>query len=81
MSGFSLDRVPDTTHPLKALLDIAVNDPSGHAAHAAAALPVRGTAPLAVSHEEQFPAYTVGFDLPATASLDEPAERGIGLVQ
>ena len=32
---------------------------------------VRGTAPLAISHEEQFPAYTVGFDLASGQSLDE----------
>ena len=42
----ALDRVPDTTRPLKAELDIAVNDPSGHAAHAHASIPVHGIAPL-----------------------------------
>ncbi|MBS0638645.1 MAG: alpha-2-macroglobulin family protein [Proteobacteria bacterium] len=42
----TLDKVPDTTRPLKAELEVAVNDPSGHAAYARASLPVRGTAPL-----------------------------------
>ena len=32
---------PDTTHPVQAALDVSVNDPSGHAAHAIATVPVR----------------------------------------
>ncbi|HVZ08353.1 alpha-2-macroglobulin [Rhodopila sp.] len=65
-----LDQVPDTTRPLKAELDIAVNDPSGHASHAAASLPVRGTAPL-IGIRPAFPDDAVnlgseaGFDIQA----------------
>ena len=36
-----LPTAPDTTHPIQAALDVSVNDPSGHAAHATATVPVR----------------------------------------
>jgi uncharacterized protein YfaS (alpha-2-macroglobulin family) len=42
----NLQAVPDTTRPLKAELDIAVNDPSGHAAHARTSVPVRSAGNL-----------------------------------
>ncbi len=37
---------PDTTHPVQASLYVSVNDPSGHAAHATATVPVRSAEPL-----------------------------------
>ncbi|MFX9023844.1 efflux RND transporter permease subunit, partial [Acinetobacter baumannii] len=45
----------------------------------------RQTAPLALSHQEQFPSYTVSFDLPEGKSLDtavaaiSAAEKAIGM--
>ena len=33
--------LPDTTHPVQATLDVGVNDPSGHATHLPATVPVR----------------------------------------
>ena len=40
----------------------------------------RGTAPLAISHQEQFPAYTISFDLAEGQSLDG-AVAAIGLAE
>ncbi len=36
-----LARAPDTTHPVRAVLDVAIDDPAGHAAHAHVTIPVR----------------------------------------
>jgi uncharacterized protein YfaS (alpha-2-macroglobulin family) len=41
-----LDAAPDTTRPLKAQIDVEVDDPSGHAAHASATIPIRSANPL-----------------------------------
>lgn len=41
-----LPAAPDSTHPVQAALDVSVNDPSGHAAHATATIPVRASEPL-----------------------------------
>ncbi|HEX3350067.1 MAG TPA: MG2 domain-containing protein, partial [Acetobacteraceae bacterium] len=41
-----LDDVPDTTRPLKADIQVEVNDPSGHAARATAVVPIRGRNPF-----------------------------------
>lgn len=41
-----LRKLPDSTHPLQAALDVEVDDPSGHATHAPAVLPVRPATPL-----------------------------------
>ena len=36
-----LTRAPDTTHPVRAAIDVEIDDPSGHAAHAHTTIPVR----------------------------------------
>ena len=41
-----LAALPDTTHPVQAALDVEIDDPSGHATHAPATVPVRPAAPL-----------------------------------
>ncbi|CAH2599071.1 Alpha-2-macroglobulin family protein [Rhodovastum atsumiense] len=41
-----LPRAPDTTQPLKAAIDITVNDPAGRGSRAAVEIPVRPTGPL-----------------------------------
>ncbi len=38
---FDLGRLPDTTMPLKAAFDVAINDPAGRGAHARFEIPVR----------------------------------------
>ncbi len=43
---FNLGQAPDTTQALKAEIDIAIDDPSGHASHARVTLPVRPAGPL-----------------------------------
>ncbi|MDE2575519.1 MAG: alpha-2-macroglobulin family protein [Rhodospirillales bacterium] len=42
----TLARAPDTTQALQAEIDVAVNDPSGHAVRAATTMPVRGANPF-----------------------------------
>jgi hypothetical protein len=42
----TLPRAPDTTQPLKAAIEITVNDPSGHGSRAAVEIPVRPAFPL-----------------------------------
>jgi hypothetical protein len=39
-------QAPDTTQPLKAAIDITIDDPSGHGSRAAAEIPVRPGSPL-----------------------------------
>jgi uncharacterized protein YfaS (alpha-2-macroglobulin family) len=41
-----LDTAPDTTRPLKANINVEVDDPSGHASRAEATIPIRGANPL-----------------------------------
>ncbi len=41
-----LAALPDTTHPVQAALDVEVDDPSGHATHIPATIPVRAAAAL-----------------------------------
>ena len=41
-----LGQAPDTTQPLKAAIDITIDDPSGHGSRAAAEIPVRPAYPL-----------------------------------
>jgi uncharacterized protein YfaS (alpha-2-macroglobulin family) len=37
----NLSQAPDTTHPLKAAIDVVVNDPSGHGSRATTEIPLR----------------------------------------
>ncbi len=64
-----LASAPDTTHPVQATLDVSVNDPSGHAAHATAILPVRAAEPLIGIR----PAFAGSVDAGAEAAFDVAA--------
>ena len=65
-----LARAPDTTQPLKAAIDITVNDPAGHGSRAALEIPVRSAFPL-IGIKPAFPDNAVdagseaGFDIAA----------------
>ncbi len=72
-----LAAAPDTTHPIQAALDVSVDDPSGHAAHATATLPVRPAGTLIGIR----PAFDGSVDAGAEAafdiaSLDPDGRRG-----
>ena len=62
-----LPKAPDTTHPVQAALDVSVNDPSGHAAHALATIPVRPAEPL------------IGIKPAFDGSVDAGAEAGFDI--
>jgi hypothetical protein len=40
-----IDKVPDSTHPLKADVDVEIDDPAGRASHADVSIPVRSANP------------------------------------
>jgi uncharacterized protein YfaS (alpha-2-macroglobulin family) len=44
--SLAIPRAPDTTRALKAQIDIAINDPSGHASKTSVSIPVRPAGPL-----------------------------------
>jgi len=58
---------PDTTHPLKAEIEVEVNDPSGHGSKALASIPVRGANP-SIGIKPLFPDDAI--DDNATAAFD-----------
>ncbi len=70
-----LARAPDTTQPLKAAIDITVNDPSGHGSRAALEIPVRSAFPL-IGIKPAFPDNAV--DAGTEAAFDIAAVRPDG---
>ena len=70
-----LPRAPDTTQPLKAAIDITVNDPSGHGSRAGVEIPVRPAYPL-IGIKPAFPDDAV--DAGAEAAFDIAAVRPDG---
>ena len=77
--ALALPKLPDTTQALQAELDVAINDPSGHASHAQATIPVRPVAPM-IGIKPDFAGDAVdagtqaGFSVQAVAPDGSPAE-------
>ena len=71
----ALDKVPDTTQPLKADIAVDVNDPAGRASRAVASIPVRGAHPL-IGIKPLFPDNAVDASAEATFEVIALAPDG-----